>query len=326
MAAGGGVHHRLQAGLIPPMTTGEGARGEASGKVILLGEHAVVHGVPAIAVGIPGGATAFVREAIDGRSLLEVHGPPPGPSERELQDMQRAWEAILESCGSRSALRGVVELRIPPRAGLGSSAAMAVALCRAVHSLLGSSPDITGLVRDASAWERVFHGNPSGIDVSAAVLGGAIRFDRASGARSLPIGCALPLCIGVSGRRAPTRTMVELFAAHLQARGATAAQVLGSFGALVERAACALSDGDLEALGAAMNDNHEMLASMGVSTGALDALCEEARAVGALGVKLSGAGGGGSVIALAPGREAEVLRVWRRRGVAAMAVTVGPGR
>jgi len=308
------------------MTTGEGARGEASGKVILLGEHAVVHGVPAIAVGIPGGATACVREAIDGGSRLQVHGPPPGPSERELQDMQRGWEAIVESCGSPAPLRGVVELRIPPRAGLGSSAAMAVALCRAVHAHIGSAPDTTRLVRDASAWERVFHGNPSGIDVAAAVLGGAIRFDRASGARSLPIGCALPLCIGVSGRRAPTRTMVELFAGQLQERGARAAQVLESFGELVERAERALSDGDLEALGAAMNGNQGLLASMGVSTDALDALCEEARAVGALGAKLSGAGGGGSVIALAPGCEAEVLRVWRRRGVEAMAVTVGPGR
>jgi Mevalonate kinase len=248
--------------------------GEACGKVILFGEHAVVNGIPALAAGIPRGATARVRSSQHGAMCLDVHGPAPRPTPEEAADMRRAFEALARSCGATDALEAILELGVPPRTGLGSSAAMAVALCRAVHSWIGSSPEPSRLIADAAAWERVFHGNPSGIDVSAAVLGGVIGFDRKAGARPVRVGRDLSLCVGISGPRAPTRQMVELFQQQLDARGSA---VLERIGDLVRGAERALGEGDQGRLGELMDLNHRELAGMGVSTPVLDAMCSAAR-------------------------------------------------
>src|SRR5690606_35106209 len=97
-------------------------------------------------------------------------------------------------------------------------------------------------------------------------------------------------------------------------------------GRLTDLGTTALLAGDLARVGAAMDRAHAVLADLGVSTPRLDALCAAARAAGAHGAKLTGAGGGGAVIAIAPpGREPAVLAAWREAGVTGFAATVGGG-
>jgi mevalonate kinase len=294
----------------------------ACGKVILLGEHAVVYGVPAIAVGIADRVVARVSESRTGKTGLEIDGVAAELSDADATQLQAALKAVASACGVTAPAHVSLSVRLPVRAGLGSSAAMAVAVTRALLLWEGAAATPERVAEAAAAWERVFHGNPSGIDVAAASMGGVLRFARDEGARRLPLGAPLPLCIGLSGSRPSTRAMVERVARFAGRKGGLGEQIFAEIGELVRSAEAALAQGDLRTLGKLMDLNHTMLSSLTVSTDALDTMCETARAAGALGAKLTGAGGGGCVIALAPEREPLVIDAWQRRGFDGFSVKV----
>ena len=179
------------------------------------------------------------------------------------------------------------------------------------------------LLAFALGWEKVFHGNPSGVDHTLAALGGIGLFNRATGLRRVPMRGALRLCIGDSGERASTREMVHRVARLRERLPAATDQTIESIGAVARDGALALQEGDAKSLGNFMNLNQNLLAALLVSNERLEDLCAAARAAGALGAKLTGAGGGGCVIALAPGREDDVLAAWRAAGVDGRVVEVG---
>jgi mevalonate kinase len=120
------------------------------------------------------------------------------------------------------------------------------------------------------------------------------------------------LAIGLSGEPRSTAAMVERVAAAVG--GDAGDPRLHALGAAADDGAARLLAGDVDGLGPLFLSAHRTLAGLGVSTPLLDAMVDDALAAGALGAKLTGAGGGGAVIALAPGREAAVLDAWRRRG------------
>jgi mevalonate kinase len=185
------------------------------------------------------------------------------------------------------------------------------------------------------AWERVFHGNPSGVDVAAAMHGGLLRFDRARGIRPLPPHEELVLAVGLTGVPSATRTMVEQLARDRRSRPAQVDALVERIGSVVEAGIEAAGAADAVRLGAALDRNQELLSELGVSTPGIDQMCAEARAAGALGAKLTGSGGGGAVIALAgigppgtedgpPSRLADaVVSRWRNLGWNAFSAAVG---
>jgi mevalonate kinase len=222
--------------------------------------------------------------------------------------------------------------------GLGFSAAAGVALARAVeiHSVGTDAAD--RVEARAMAWERVFHGNPSGVDVAAAMHGGLLRFSRARGIRPLPGSsnrAQLLLAIGLTGVPSATRTMVEQVASERRARPTQVDSLIDRIGRLVEEGIEAAGAADAARLGAVFDRNQELLSELGVSTPAMDRMCAEARSAGALGAKLTGSGGGGAVIALAgfgpPGTENAdlhgvadaVISRWRSLGWEAFSAAVG---
>ncbi|MGK3983977.1 mevalonate kinase [Sorangium sp. So ce136] len=293
------------------------ALGQASGKVILLGEHAVVYGAPAIAAGIERGARARAARS-SGASALQLggreHGAPPAEGEA-CGDVAQAFAALLAALPGAGPVRVAAESDLPPGGGLGSSAALGVAIARAVAALArgpveprvetetetaAAALTAEATVAAAAAWERVFHGNPSGIDTTAAARGGCFRFTRAHGATSLAPRDDLWLCVGSTGVSSSTRSMVDLVARLFERKPTLAERSIAGIAALVENAALAIEAGDAIALGRLMDLNQMLLAGMFVSTEAIEALCKLAREAGALGAKLTGAGGGGSVIALLP--------------------------
>ncbi len=283
----------------------------ASGKIILLGEHAAVYGRPAIAAALDRGAVARVTPARAVRPSVVARGADGAPIDSGGA-FDRALEALLDAARSDGALDVEVDLEIAPGGGLGSSAAMGLAIARALDPFATDAD----LYARTMAWERVFHGSPSGIDVAASLLGGCVRFQRGEPARRLSLSTPLLFCVGHSGTIAMTSTMVERVA---RARAADPSGVDAAFDTLAsaaENAEHALVHGDRARLGRILGDAHALLAWLGVSTPALDRMCQLADHAGARGAKLTGAGGGGAVIALVDGTtDAErVLAAWRDAG------------
>jgi len=292
----------------------------AHGKVILLGEHSVVYGRPALAAAISPGAEAAARDG-DGASLTVA---PWSTTFRagDGSDLGRALDALAGSFAT-SDFHLDATLHLPGGGGLGSSAALGVACARALAELRGLALDDARLLDAALAWERVFHGTPSGVDHTLAALGGIGVFVKGEGLRPLRACPRLRLCIGDTGERGSTKEMVGAVAAAYARRPEATAKTFDAVASLVRNGALAVEAGDLRGLGELMNLNQALLASLMVSTERIEDLCRAARAAGANGAKLTGAGGGGCVIAVAGEREAEVLAAWRALGAKAVAVEVG---
>lgn len=257
-------------------------RGWGAGKLILCGEHAVVYGHPAIALAVDRGTTVTLRE----------RPGPTGPGVSDVDDprLRAALLAVLPEDG----LAVDITTTLPIGRGMGSSAALAVALVRAEAARRGVPLSFDEAFARAFAVERVFHGEPSGVDHGVSLRGGVVRYLRAG-----PSFTALPtpswrLVVLDSGIAGDTGALVAGVRARRVEPAVEAALV--RIGALVGEAERAL--GDPAALGEILDENHARLTEIGVSTPALDGLVGLARAAGAFGAKLAGAGGGGVVIAL----------------------------
>jgi len=278
----------------------ERSTGEACGKVILFGEHAVVYGTSAIAAGIERAAHASAVRSPRASSTLRIAQREVVAHAASSDDLGRAYHALLNVSPALPPLVAEARSELPAGGGLGSSAALAVAIARAVQAFAGTDgrdADVVALER-AAAWERVFHGNPSGIDAMAASRGGIFRYTRAHGATSLHPAKDIVLCVGWSGTPSSTREMVELIAARMAKDPEIVKGSMEAIQSIVDNATTAIERGDHALIGQFMNLNQHVLSGLMVSTTEIEELCAIARAHHALGAKLTGGGGGGSVIAL----------------------------
>ena len=295
-------------------------KARASGKVILLGEHAVVYGVPALAVGLDRGVEVDIEPA-------EVASMVIGERRAEAGDGSDTARALTALLGALDAAPVAVRARLelPAGSGLGVSAALGVAVARAVLGVTGSaaSPDVRARVlAAAAAWEGVFHGAPSGIDAAVAESGGCIQFSRSEGIEPVRLGRSVPLVIAVAGPPASTKLMVSEVARLRERRPVVVQKTFDGIGALVKNARLCLEAGDLPGLGKLMDLNQMLLAGLMVSTEGIERACDIARKAGALGAKLTGAGGGGAVVALADLDPEPVVAAFRENDIDCFSATV----
>ncbi len=304
-----------------------GTQVSAAGKVILLGEHAAVYGEPAIAIPLESALSARAEHAERGWLSVpawQIEQPLDGNGSPVLAALQR----ILERHDLSADVHIHVDAALPIGMGLGGSAALAVAMLRAVDQLLTVQWTDEQINALAFELEKAAHGNPSGVDNTVATYGRAVRFTRRQNEgqsfADLTVAAPLPLIIGLTASPGSTASMVDRVHRLRSAHAAPVQEEITSIGRLVGQALDAIAAGDLARLGMLMNLCHGHLNALQVSTPDLETLVHVAREAGALGAKLTGGGGGGSIVALAESAQAQqqVLEAIRSAGFEGFPATV----
>ena len=262
------------------------------GKVILLGEHGVVYGQPALAAAISRGIVATGRPAK--RCALVV---PQALGAEHQAPLRQAFTKAARAVGSPK-VEVTLASDLPVSMGLGSSGALAVACARLLLQASGEVPRPPRVNALALLMEKEFHGTPSGVDHTTSGLGGVVLFQRGR-AKSLPIKRPLKVLVALVGERPPTKATVAALRAR-QARWPRAyRRIFSEVGKVATDGAQATRQGDYERLGDLMNINHGLLVALQLSSDRVDSMVRILRAHGALGAKLTGAGGdGGAVVGL----------------------------
>ena len=257
------------------------AVGIAHGKLILSGEHFVVYGNPSLAIPLMG-RRIRVSLAPNGHALPEA--------------VRTHIHRLLEALDVSRSTPLTIQSDIPMGAGLGSSAALAVALVRALEP--ERAKDLEWLRAQAHRLERLAHGNPSGVDDAVATYATPVFYTRRGGVEPLVVDALPRLWVAVTAERTSTKEAVAQVGELAAREPDWFAEQCSLAAECTLKAKAALMGRQPQVLGEAMNANHTLLQRIGVSTPGLDALVEAARRVGAYGAKLTGGGLGGAVIAL----------------------------
>jgi mevalonate kinase len=296
------------------------ASGRAAGKVILLGEHVVVYARPALAAGLARGLEVRVQRG-SGEPTVETDVSALASDERPPALVREAAAALGIAA---DGLRVVIRSELPAGAGLGSSAALSVAVLRALAEAAGRRLALAEELALGRRLETIFHGNPSGIDPAAAVLGGCFRFTRGEPPMVTPLRVPrpLPLVVGFTGRGRSTGAVVAGLRTRWEADRALHERRFDEVAGLVAEGAAAVESGDVAGLGRTFDENQRLLEALGVSAPEVESLVAVARSAGAFGAKLTGGGGGGAIIAVAPEPERVALAL-RAAGAQTMVAVIG---
>jgi len=280
----------------------------ACGKVILFGEHAVVYGQPAIAVPVTQvRVTATVEAASSGegvtivaRDLGLVHRLGDSIQDDEAHPLELTVRNTFERIGLSEGRDLLIEVSstIPVARGMGSGAAVATAIVRALSAHFGAgltASDVSELVYKT---EILHHGTPSGIDNSVIAFEKPIYFLKEEGPQTFEVGRPFSLVIADTGASSSTREVVGDVRDSWTAERERYDTLFADVGSVAMAAKASIARGDMAEAGRLMNVNQALLEEIGVSSAEISALVGAARQAGALGAKLSGAGKGGNVIAL----------------------------
>lgn len=280
----------------------------AAGKIILFGEHAVVYGRPAVAVPVsqvrarasvtanPAGAPGAVRITASDIGLdAQMSSLPPD------HPLALAVDGVMRQMGIEKlpALRLQVSSTIPIAAGLGSGAAVSVAIARALSAFLGHPLADEAVSHIAYQVDQKHHGTPSGIDNTVIAYEQPVFFVRGQPFTRLRVAQPFTVVIGNTGISSPTAQVVGDVRQHWQANPAPYERLFDEIAAIARQARRLIEEGPVMELGPLMTRNHALLRELDVSCPELDRLVAAALEAGAGGAKLCGGGRGGNMIALA---------------------------
>ena len=274
------------------------------GKIILLGEHLVVHGHRALVAALPLKTYATAKISDAPSVLIDQRPKVPTYKTTKMLLYQDMITKIAQQVGIHDNLEVVLEGDLPVTSGgIGASAAACVAVAKALCRMRGTKPSAKELNKLAFHGECCIHGSPSGIDNTAALYGGIFLYDKIKGRHVLQVAELLYLVIADSGCASNTALAIT----GLKARMATDRHIFSAlfkrYEQLVPHAVKAVQEADWPMLGQLMLENHGILRELDLSSVLLDSMVNLAMQEGALGAKLSGSGKGGIMIALAAGRQ-----------------------
>jgi mevalonate kinase len=308
-------------------------RGSGFGKVILFGEHFVVHGVPGIVSAIDSTVDAEVKKIGEGITVKDERKGAKGYTTKKRTQQKESIERMLKKMGidpKKACLEIWLGGNLPGFSGIGASAASSVAIARAIAEEFEMDLSDERINEIAYEAEKAYAGTPSGIDNTAATYGGLIWFKRnLSGGpdtiEKLSIKEPVEIVIGNTGIVADTKEMVAGVTARKKRNPEKYNSLFKQAEDLAFTARKALEEFDLRKVGKLMNENHRLLQEIEVSCKELDYLVNLAREKGAFGAKLTGGGGGGCMVALTPGKELQeaVATAMEKEGFKVLRTKIG---
>jgi len=288
----------------------------APGKIILFGEHAVVYGRPAIAVPVlQVKAKCIITPNLHGEpGQINLYAPGIGLKARydQLPDSHPLAFTVHTALSALElkhipAMNIRVTSTIPPASGLGSGAAVAVAVLRALPGFLGYPLSDEQVCALAYQVEKLHHGTPSGIDNTVITYAMPVFFIKDRPIQTFLVPQPFTLVIADTGVRSSTRLAVAGVRKAWEESPDTIDPIFDRIAQLVIKARQSIEGGSPLEIGPLMDENHRLLQRIGVSSPELDHLVSTAQQAGALGAKLSGAGLGGNLIALVEPDQAPVV-------------------
>ncbi len=283
----------------------------APGKIILFGEHAVVYGEPSLAGAIGKRTFVNLEKRSDGNITINSNVSPyyiSFPLD-ELKSVKwfpyvvKAIDLSFERIGKKSGLSIEIPSEIPVASGLGSSASVSIATILAMHKAMGRNISNDELAKLGHKVEISVQGAASPTDTLIATFGG-ILFIEPEKQKYQRIDASIPLVVGATGIERSTKVLIENVRALKNKMPDVITPIIRNIGEITRRAKVVIEEG--EDIGELMNVNHGLLSALGVSNLRLESLVFASLEAGASGAKLTGAGGGGCMIAYAPGNHKKV--------------------
>ncbi len=309
----------------------------ACGKVILLGEHAVVYGTPALACGLPGAVRLRMVRSRENGLRVSVPAWDFRHSVGTHSMVGEALRVLTDALPCFSSFDLVFDADLPMGAGLGSSAALSVACVRTINALMKQGLDDEEVRDLAHRMEKVFHGTPSGLDDTLATFGGLCLFRRDGAwsdhdpegevlthqARRLKHS-GLRLVIAESGVPKSTKKMVANVRSFAKRHPGIAQATWTEITDLVSCSVKAIQQQDWPSLAEAMKRNQEILCELNLGVAQFKTMTDVAYEAGAMAAKLTGSGGGGCMVMLAPKKEEHVAEALTQAGFPAWTITLAP--
>lgn len=288
-------------------------QGKSNAKIILMGEHSVVYGKSAIALPFFAAEVfAEIEEIDEGIEIISDYFKGPLEDTPEiLAGVKELIKTVLFNLNiDVKGLRITLNSQIPSQRGFGSSAAVSVALAKALYDLAEKTLKPTVLKELVAAAEKIHHENPSGLDGDTIISNGAIYFRKDKENTKLDIHMDLDLIVGDTGVPASTKTAVQIVYNNKDKD-----REITKLGQLSDLVLENIKQDDAVAMGENMTKAHQALKNLGVSTDKLDELVEVSLKSGALGAKLSGGGLGGCMIALSKKEDSQaVIKALKEHG------------
>lgn len=284
----------------------ETASGCAHGKIILIGEHAVVHNEPAIAIPFTSANVKVVIESIPGETMIDsiYHKGKISEAPETLNNLIRTLEAVCNYFEvAVKNMKITITSNIPAERGMGSSAAVATALVRALFNFFGEKLTDDLLEGFVSISEKIAHGNPSGLDAKVVRSKQAVYFIRDQQADYFDSSLPAFLVVADTGDHGETIHAVTDVSKLMADETSSARQWVKELGDLTKNARQFIEDKNVHALGKVLSQAQTRLKNLTVSNEKLDVLIEAALKNGAIGAKLTGGGRGGCMIALVEKKE-----------------------
>lgn len=291
-------------------------------KVILSGEHFVVHGSRAIATAVAmrayvdaerlsNGSIKVISHDL-GRRLEYSEGKPKGDEValNTLLPIVKVAERVKHESGSREGVKLEISCQAPSGSGLGSSAAVSVATAAATARVYGLNLSLERLREVASVAEEMLHFKPSGIDTAISTYGGTIVYAKDKPYEKVEAKVPKRIIVCYTGKPRKTADMVKKVSDLSSTYPSIFKHLLEAADNLVSEVRSCMERGDAEGLATMLNMNDSILAAVGVSSDDTERAVRLLRRAGCIGAKVTGGGGGGSVIGLTrDGYEEHALRL-----------------